>query len=123
MAPAFFPVAPVSQGLYDSRYEHDACGVGFVADLPGRRSHEVVAKGLTVLRNLDHRGAKGSDPDTGDGAGIITQIPDGFLRAVCGLDLPGRGAYAVGMAFLPDEAEAAAAAVRAVELIAGQEGL
>ena len=61
-----------SQGLYDSSFEHDACGVGFVADLPGRRSHEIVAQALTVLRNLDHRGAKGSDPDTGDGAGILT---------------------------------------------------
>src|SRR5690242_375743 len=65
-----------SPGLYDSQYEHDACGVGFVADLSGRRSHETVAQALTVLRNLDHRGAKGSDPDTGDGAGILTQIPD-----------------------------------------------
>src|SRR5579859_6505100 len=117
------PAGPARQGLYDSRFEHDACGVGFVADLTGRRSHNTVARSLTVLRNLDHRGAKGSDPDTGDGAGIITQIPDGFLRSVCGLELPGRGAYAVGMAFLPDEPEAAAAAVRAVELIAGQEGL
>ena len=64
-----------SQGLYDSRYEHDACGVGFVADLSGRRTYDTVAQALTVLRNLDHRGAKGSDPETGDGAGILTQIP------------------------------------------------
>ena len=78
MAPAG-PAA--SQGLYDSSYEHDACGVGFVADLPGRRSHQVVAQALTVLRNLDHRGAKGSDPDTGDGAGILTQLPDELFRA------------------------------------------
>ena len=63
------------RGLYDSGYEHDACGVGFVADLSGRRSHDTVAKGLAVLRNLEHRGAKGSDPDTGDSAGILTQIP------------------------------------------------
>ena len=75
---------PLSQGLYDSRFEHDACGVGFVADLPGRRSHDIVAKALTILRNLDHRGAKGADPDTGDGAGILTQIPDRFYRAACG---------------------------------------
>src|ERR1700724_746031 len=94
------PSAWPDQGLYDSRFEHDACGVGFVADLPGRRSHDIVAKGLTVLRNLDHRGAKGSDPDTGDGAGITTQIPDALLRSVCGFALPERGAYAVGMAFL-----------------------
>ena len=79
------------QGLYDSSYEHDACGVGFVADLPGRRSHEIVAQALTVLRNLDHRGAKGSDPETGDGAGILTQIPDELFRAVCGFALPEPG--------------------------------
>src|ERR1700729_2958938 len=104
MAPAFFPAAPVSQGLYDSRYEHDACGVGFVADLPGRRSHEVVAQALTVLRNLDHRVAKASDPDTGDGAGILTQIPDALLREVCGFALPEPGRYATGMVFLPRKA-------------------
>ena len=77
-----------SQGLYDSRYEHDACGVGFVADLTGRHGRNVVARALTVLRNLDHRGAKGSDPDTGDGAGILTQIPDELFRAVCGFSCP-----------------------------------
>jgi glutamate synthase (NADPH/NADH) large chain len=124
---------PHDQGLYDSRFEHDACGVGLVADLPGRRSHDIVAKGLTVLRNLEHRGAKGSDPDTGDGAGITTQIPDAFLRAVCGFALPERGAYAVGIAFLPadqgtggtaaEAAARAAEAVRAVQRIAAQEGL
>src|ERR1700732_3160204 len=101
------------QGLYDNRFEHDACGVGFVADLPGRRSHDIVIKGLTILRNLDHRGAKGSDPDTGDGAGILTQIPDGFFRAACDFPLPERDAYAVGIAFLPPDrpgGDAAAAA-------------
>ena len=76
-----------NQGLYDSHYEHDACGVGFVADLSGRRTHDTVAQALTVLRNLDHRGAKGSDPETGDGAGILTQLPDAFFRAACGLSL------------------------------------
>ena len=90
----------VSQGLYDSSFEHDACGVGFVADLPGRRSHEIVTQALTVLRNLDHRGAKGSDPDTGDGAGILTQIPDEMFRAECGFALPEAGHYAAGMVFL-----------------------
>src|SRR4029077_14693542 len=69
-----------NRGLYDSRYEHDACGVGFVADLSGRRTHGTVAQALMVLRNLDHRGAKGSDPETGDGAGLLTQIPDAFFR-------------------------------------------
>ena len=68
------------QGLYDPANEHDACGVGMVADLAGRKSHDIVVKALTVLRNLDHRGAKGAEPDDGDGAGILTQIPDAFLR-------------------------------------------
>src|ERR1700722_1902444 len=102
------------QGLYDARFEHDACGVGFVADLPGRRSHDIVAKGLTVLRNLDHRGAKGSDPDTGDGAGILTQIPDRFFTAVCEFTLPGPGYYAAGLAFLPAAQQEDAAVTDAV---------
>jgi len=112
-----------SQGLYDSRYEHDACGVGFVADLSGRRTHDTVAQALTVLRNLDHRGAKGSDPETGDGAGILTQIPDAFFRAVCGFGLPAAGCYAAGLAFLPTGEAAAAQAMAAVERIAAAEGL
>ena len=112
-----------SQGLYDSSFEHDACGVGFVADLPGRRSHEIVAQALTVLRNLDHRGAKGSDPDTGDGAGILTQIPDEMFRAVCGFALPEAGHYAAGMVFLPAGADNRSAAMAAVERLAGLEGL
>jgi len=112
-----------SQGLYDSSFEHDACGVGFVADLPGRRSHEIVAQALTVLRNLDHRGAKGSDPDTGDGAGILTQIPDELFRAVCGFALPEPGHYAAGMVFLPAGADDRAAAIGAVVRLAALEGL
>src|SRR5215468_3783015 len=112
-----------SQGLYDSRYEHDACGVGFVADLSGRRTHDTVAQALTVLRNLDHRGAKGSDPETGDGAGILTQIPDAFFRAACGFSLPAAGFYAAGMAFLPAGDTAAVAAKATVERIAAAEGL
>jgi glutamate synthase (NADPH/NADH) large chain len=98
MAPA---ETPWTEGLYDSRYEHDACGVGFVADLSGRRGHDVVASALTVLRNLEHRGAKGSDPLTGDGAGILTQIPDELFRSACEFPLPEPGAYAAGMVFLP----------------------
>ncbi len=110
-------------GLYDSRYEHDACGVGFVADLSGRRTHDTVAQALTVLRNLDHRGAKGSDPQTGDGAGILTQIPDAFFRAVCDFSLPAAGCYAAGLAFLPTGESAAAQATATVERIAAAEGL
>ena len=121
MAPA---PGPRTQGLYDSRYEHDACGVGFVADLSGRQDHVIVSQALTVLRNLDHRGAKGSDPNTGDGAGIVTQIPDAFFRAVCGFALPEPGGYAAGMVFLPPGAgEQRDAALAAIERIAAQEGL
>src|SRR5499427_373687 len=112
-----------SQGLYDSRYEHDACGVGFVADLSGRRTHGTVAQALMVLRNLDHRGAKGSDPETGDGAGILTQIPDAFFRAACGFRLPAAGCYAAGLTFLPAGETAAAQAMATVERIAAAEGL
>src|SRR5712691_2182560 len=90
-------------GLYDPQFEHDACGVGMVADLSGRRVHSTVAQALSVLRNLDHRGAKGADQDTGDGAGILTQIPDEFFRAVCGFLLPPPGFYAAGLAFVPPE--------------------
>jgi glutamate synthase (NADPH) large chain len=112
-----------SQGLYDSSYEHDACGVGLVADLPGRRSHEIVAQALTVLRNLDHRGAKGSDPDTGDGAGILTQIPDELFREACGFALPEPGRYAAGMVFLPAAAGERAGVTAEVARIAALEGL
>ena len=90
-------------GLYDPQFEHDACGVGFVADLSGRQSHDVVSRALRVLCNLEHRGAQGGDPGTGDGAGILTQIPDEFFRASCGFELPEAGAYAAGMAFFSAE--------------------
>lgn len=93
---------PAPQGLYDPRNEHDACGVGFVATLTGEPSHTLVDQALTVLRNLEHRGATGSEPDSGDGAGILTQVPDAFLRETAGFDLPDAGAYAVGIAFLPE---------------------
>ena len=112
-----------SAGLYDSRYEHDACGVGFVADLSGRKTHHTVAQALTVLRNLDHRGAKGSDPDTGDGAGILTQMPDALFRASCGFDLPAAGSYAAGLIFLPTGAAECAQAQAAVAELAAEEEL
>ncbi|HEX3493294.1 MAG TPA: glutamate synthase subunit alpha, partial [Streptosporangiaceae bacterium] len=115
------------QGLYDPRYEHDACGVGFVADLTGERRHDTVSRALTVLRNLDHRGAKGSDPDTGDGAGILTQIPHDLFRAVCPFELPERGQYAAGLVFLPVGRDGASQdrdkAVEAIERLAADEGL
>ncbi|WP_181448924.1 glutamate synthase large subunit [Nonomuraea aridisoli] len=114
---------PEPQGLYHPANEHDACGVAMVADVAGRRDHGIVVKALTALCNLDHRGAKGSEPDTGDGAGILTQIPDAFYRAVVPFELPAAGSYATGIAFLPVEDEARGAAVRLIEEIAAEEGL
>jgi glutamate synthase (NADPH/NADH) large chain len=97
--------------LYEPSTEHDACGVSFVADLNGRRSHDVVAKGLSALIRLDHRGARGAEQNTGDGAGIMIQVPDAFLRAVVDFPLPPAGQYATGLVFLPcDPADAARAA-------------
>ncbi|MET7361426.1 glutamate synthase large subunit [Streptomyces sp. NPDC005562] len=115
---------PAPQGMYDPRNEHDACGVGFVATLTGVASHELVEQALTVLRNLEHRGATGSEPDSGDGAGILLQVPDAFLREVAGFELPAAGAYAVGIAFLPvDTAGTTDGAVSQIETIASEEGL
>src|SRR5690349_16757180 len=94
-------VRPPLPGLYDPRFDHDACGVAFLARLRGGPSHEVVAQGIEALVNLGHRGACGADPDTGDGAGILIQVPDAFLRRASRLSLPPAGAYGVGMAFLP----------------------
>ncbi|MEU7565017.1 glutamate synthase large subunit [Streptomyces fradiae] len=112
---------PAPQGMYDPRNEHDACGVGLVATLTGVPSHELVEQALTVLRNLEHRGATGSEPDSGDGAGILIQVPDAFLREVAGFALPEPGAYAVGAAFLPEDT--ADEAVSRIETLAGEEGL
>ncbi len=98
---------PTRQGLYDPRNEHDACGVGFIVHIKGHKSHAIVSQGLELLRNLTHRGAVGADPFAGDGAGILIQLPDAFLRAECGkqgLTLPSEGKYAVGMVFLPSDA-------------------
>ncbi|WP_079110544.1 glutamate synthase large subunit [Streptomyces roseifaciens] len=114
---------PAQQGMYDPRNEHDACGVGFVATLTGEASHALVQQALTVLRNLEHRGATGSEPDSGDGAGILMQVPDAFLRESAGFELPEPGAYAVGIAFLPADGADADAAVSSIETIAREEGL
>jgi len=111
------------RSLYDSRFEHDACGVGLVADLRASGGHGVVANALRVLCNLEHRGAAGADPDTGDGAGILTQIPDAFFRAVTGFDLPPVGSYAAGLAFLPTDAADRVRAVAQVADLAADEGL
>ncbi len=95
--------------LYDPRFEHDACGVGFVVDMKGRKSHAIVDQALSAVCNLNHRGAAGAEPDTGDGAGILIQMPDRFLRAVASIDLPPVGHYATGIAFLPTGATDAVA--------------
>lgn len=114
---------PAQQGMYDPRNEKDACGVGFVANLTGEATHTLVEQALTVLRNLEHRGATGSEPDSGDGAGILSQVPDAFLREVAGFELPEAGGYAVGIAFLPADGTAQAVAVEQIEAIAAEENL
>ncbi|MGE0556938.1 MAG: glutamate synthase large subunit [Burkholderiales bacterium] len=100
------PNLPNPQGLYDGDHEHDACGVGFIANIKGKKSHDIVDQGLTILRNLTHRGAVGADPKASDGAGIMIQIPDAFFReemAKQGVKLPAAGQYGIGMVFLPRE--------------------
>ena len=114
---------PQSQGLYDESYEHDACGVAFVAQMTGERSHDLVEKALIALRNLDHRGASGAEPDSGDGAGLMVQVPDVFLRAECDFELPAPGQYAVGMGFLAQTPEKAEQEREAIAALATQEGL
>src|SRR3954453_11770186 len=98
-----FSSVPQATGLYDPRREKDACGLAMVATLRGTAGHDIIETALNALRNLEHRGAVGSDAGTGDGAGIITQIPDAFLRAVTEFALPEAGSYAVGNAFLPTD--------------------
>jgi len=95
--------APGPIGLYDPRYEHDACGIGLIARLNGEANHEVISKALTAVENMEHRGAYGADPKTGDGAGILMQIPDEFFRAVSDFPLPPRGDYGVLVCFLPTQ--------------------
>src|SRR3989338_6798473 len=95
---------PKKQGLYDPKFEHDACGVGFIVHMKGQRSHTIVRNGIQILENLTHRGACGCDPETGDGAGILIQMPDKFLRKECAklhITLPPEGDYGAGIVFLP----------------------
>jgi len=114
------PDLPGAQGLYDPRFEHDSCGVGFVVDMQGRKSNAILTQALTAVCCLNHRGAAGAEADTGDGAGVTIQIPDAFYRAVLPFELPAEGAYATGMAFLPvDDVEGA---TRAVEKVLLDEG-
>jgi len=116
---------PEQQGLYDPAQEHDACGVGFVAHIKNRKSHAIVSQGLQILKNLEHRGATGYDPLLGDGAGILIQIPDAFLReemAKQGVNLPSPGSYGVGMVFLPRNPESRRACEAAIERTVRYEG-
>src|SRR5262252_7629753 len=101
--------SPAGPGLYDPRNEHDACGVGFVVNIKGRKSHDIIRRGLQILVNLDHRGAVGADPLVGDGAGCLIQMPDALLRDWAlgrNVALPPPGRYAVFMCFLPQETAA-----------------
>ncbi|WP_417562523.1 glutamate synthase large subunit [Microbacterium sp.] len=114
---------PPRQGLYNPAFEKDACGLAMVATLRGTPGHDIVELALTALRNLEHRGAIGSDAGTGDGAGILTQMPDEFLRAVTGFDLPAAGEYAAGMVFLPLGDDERRAQKTGIEDIAHEEGI
>ncbi len=117
---------PDPQGLYHPRNEHDACGMGLVASIKGEKSHDIIRKGLEVLINLTHRGAAGCDPETGDGAGILIQIPHVFFARECGelgIQLPGPGAYGVAMVFLPVDKHSRLQCEGVFERIAAAEGL
>ncbi len=116
---------PERQGLYDPANERDACGLGFIAHIKGQRSHSIVTQGLAILKNLTHRGATGADPLQGDGAGILIQLPDAFLRRACGrqgLTLPAAGHYGVGMVFLPKEPASRMACEQEIERAISSEG-
>jgi glutamate synthase (NADPH/NADH) large chain/glutamate synthase (ferredoxin) len=110
-----FDARPDAFGLYDPANEHDACGVGFLVNIKGRKSHDIITRGIQILCNLSHRGAAGADPLDGDGAGIMIQIPDALYRAVSGFDLPMTGDYGTGIVFLPKDAGNRAKCLTALE--------
>src|SRR4051794_10781980 len=119
------PGLPHAQGLYDPRHEHDSCGVGFVVDLKGRKSHRLVRDGLTALINLNHRGARGCENNTGDGAGILIQVPHEFFVEKCralGITLPAPTEYGVGALFTSPNAEQHAFGIQLFERIVAEEG-
>src|SRR5579859_2702082 len=121
-----FEGLPSPQGLYHPNQEHDACGIGFVASIKGNKSHDIIDKGIQILINLTHRGACGCDPETGDGAGLLIQIPhDFFVREAkdLGFTLPPQGEYGVGMVFLPVERHQRLQTEGIVERIIREEGL
>ncbi len=113
---------PQKQGLYDPQFEKDACGVGFVVNIKGKKSHQIIQQALEILNNLTHRGATGAEPNTGDGAGILFQMPHKFFKKVCDFDLPEPGQYGVGMLFLPPDAAQRAAIEAHVEQVVADEG-
>ena len=120
-----FPMPPARQGLYDPANERDACGLGFIAHIKGQKTHAIVDQALLILKNLTHRGATGADPLQGDGAGILIQLPDAFLRRACGrqgLTLPAVGQYGVGMVFLPKEPASRMACEQEIERAVTGEG-
>lgn len=125
LSPVFsrFSAVPEANGLYDPRQEKDACGLAMVATLRGYGGHDIIAQALEALRHLEHRGAVGSDAGTGDGAGILTQIPDRFLREETDIDLPPMGEYGVGLVFLPADSAARVKAKATIERIADDENL
>lgn len=117
---------PEQQGLYDPQFEHDNCGIGFIADIKGKKSHQIINDAIQILEKLAHRGGVGSEPDTGDGAGILIQIPHNFMKKVCqneGITLPDEGDYAVGMLFLSPDIETRTDSLKKLENIIADEGL
>ena len=114
-----------SQGLYEPSTEHDACGVGFVVDIKGRKSHKIIENSLTILKNLMHRGACGCEENTGDGVGMLTQLPHKFFSRVCseiGITLPDDGHYGAGMVFLPTEPAQQQACIDRFQQVVEEEG-
>ncbi|HKS00077.1 MAG TPA: glutamate synthase subunit alpha, partial [Arthrobacter sp.] len=118
-----FAALPEASGLYNPEQEKDACGLAIIATLRGEPGYDIVEAALTALRNLEHRGAVGADEGTGDGAGLLMQVPDEFFRAVTEFELPAAGQYVVGTAFLPAEQREADAAKAGIEALAADEGL
>lgn len=117
---------PQKQGLYDPQFEHDNCGIGFIASVKGKKSHRIIMDAIRILKNLAHRGGVGSEPDTGDGAGILIQIPHGFMKKVCqneDITLPAEGDYGVGMLFLSPDVETRTQSLKKLSAIIEEEGM
>ena len=120
-----FNKRPLNQGLYDSNFEHDACGIGFVANIKGNKEHSIIQDGLKILDNLTHRGAVGADPTLGDGAGLLLQIPDLFLRDECkkqNIILPNEGSYAVAQVFFPNDNDSVKHSEKLFQEVIGENG-